>query len=484
MDERMTTIQASVIDGIALTPRFRERNLTALHSALQDVRAELVEEIKQQGATNEEAMFQYLLTLNALKEFHSTVHPQACQEAEYRVARSQDHPDQRRPYGYAYIVPAHVDELYSTVVAVAAALAAGNCILVQRRSESTRLLQILEKLLTGALSPEVFVFASKDPFDTIFQQRHRSVLQGAPASDLKGGSPPVDGQVAVVVNRTADLRAAARDCVHARFAFGGTSAYAPDVVLVNDFCVDEFASAVAEAALSYLTGPAHHNNSDPRPQKQVQEPPTDLKEILKTSGTILAAGHGGQVVLLRQRNSKLLSHKVDSPVLVILPITSVDDAIDWLNSSPSPLAATYIYSTPAFAKYVSQFARSYLSLVNHIPPELLVGPRAPSAITTSVHPRYTPEMFSVVSPTLIEHPPHLQGLDRAIWSDAAGGNRKKLQDLLETRLTPVKEPFGPAVGFFEQGFLVGASLVLSSTIACGVLSIKYGYPALMARLAR
>lgn len=99
--EVTSTIQASVIDGIALTPRFRERNLAALHRALEDARTEIFAILRQHGATSEETLFQHLWALSAFQDFpqHRTVHPQVCQKAEYQVARSQDYPDQRRPYG-------------------------------------------------------------------------------------------------------------------------------------------------------------------------------------------------------------------------------------------------------------------------------------------------------------------------------------------------------------------------------------------------
>lgn len=483
-NEAATTIQSSVVDGIALTPRFRERNLAALHRTLESARAEVVAAIRQEGTTSEEALFQFLLTLSAINTFHGTVDPQSCQKVEYQVARSQDYPDQRRAYGYAYIVPAEADAFYSTIVAVTAALSAGNCVLVERHTERSGLSRTVEKLLTSGLSTEVFSYVSEDPFDTDFQYRYRIVLRGSlspsPGANLKSTS--MDGQVIAIVDRGADMRSAARDCVHARFAFGGRSAYAPDIVLVNDFCVKEFTSAVGEAALQYLTG-YRVNDKTSRPADSSREASMVLAKALE-HGTVLVSGDAGKVVLLGEQDDTLLSLKVDSPALLILPVTSVDDAIDWINRSQLGLAATYIYSTPKFAKYVSQFVQTSLSLINHIPPELLVGPCTPPGFATTIHPRYTPQMFSVASPAFIEQPIKLQDLTLAIWPGNTKQKSKGLEDLIDAKLTPVKEPFGPVVGFFEQGFLLGASLILTTTITCCALSIKYGYPAIVTRLAR
>lgn len=73
----------------------------------------------------------------------------------------------------------------------------------------------------------------------------------------------------------------------------------------------------------------------------------------------------------KHRQSKLLQKKVSQPLLILTSISSLDDAIDFSNSGASPLLATYFFANLASAKYLSQFIDSYLSLVNHIPAELL-----------------------------------------------------------------------------------------------------------------
>lgn len=483
-----TTIKSSIVDGIALTPRFRERTLVSLHSTLENARAEILEEIQRSAdTTNEEALFEYLLTLNAIKTFHSTVHPQTCKNIEYRIAQSKDHPDHRRPYGYVYIMRADNEGFYSTIVAVAAGLAAGNCILVQQHADSTEP-TYFERLLTKALSSEVFALVSEDPFESTFIEQYRVILQRDQQQQSCTRSNTIQlptGHNVAIVDRTADLKAAARDCVHARFAFGGTSAYAPDFVLVNEFYIKEFASAVASAALQYLTSQANgHPTPKSKPSQQTSTPATPPPSF--ESATTLASGAKGKVLLQHTRTTTLLTTKTTTPTLILLPITSVDDAIDFLNTSPSCLSAVYIYSNPSFAKYTAQFLRSSLVLVNHIPAELLVGPGAPLGFAARVHPRYTPEMFSVSSPAFIEESTstRLGTLQDAIWPDptshsTSASRREKgrgdLKTLIETSLTPVSEPFGPKVGFFEQGLLLGASLIVSTAVVGVVLCVKFGW---------
>jgi hypothetical protein len=53
-----------------------------------------------------------------------------------------------------------------------------------------------------------------------------------------------------IVDRTADVQLAAKAITKARFSFGGTSPYAPDLVLVNEFIKQEFFEACSKYATS------------------------------------------------------------------------------------------------------------------------------------------------------------------------------------------------------------------------------------------
>ena len=317
----------------------------------------------------------------------------------------------------------------------------------------------------------------------------RSIEVSVSTSDVI--STPL-ARVAAVVDRSADFQQAAKDCVRARFSFGGQAAYAPDVVLVNEFSTKAFCSAVAEAALSYLTSnvDAQTNGSVSHAQhlrKARTSPSADLQKQLEEAGaSVLASGTRGSVVLCpaSSRSSKLLTFKITEPVLLILPISSLDDAIDLLNSTSSqPLLAAHVFAAPDSAKYLSQFVNASASFINTIPAELLVGPPAPNGFTLSVTPRYTPEMFSKPHPELFQH---TSGLAPALLilleGGKAGQGKKEFNKLHDVSLPPINESTGPPIGFFEQGLFVGAGLVLSTIVVMSVVTVKYVAPAVTRRI--
>ena len=55
---------------------------------------------------------------------------------------------------------------------------------------------------------------------------------------------PSEARVVAIVDRSADIPSAAHEIVKARIAWGGRSPYAPDLVLVNEFVIQQFTQAV------------------------------------------------------------------------------------------------------------------------------------------------------------------------------------------------------------------------------------------------
>ena len=73
-----------------------------------------------------------------------------------------------------------------------------------------------------------------------------------------------------MVDRTAHVNEAAQAVVRARFSRRGTSPYAPDVVLVNEFVLEEFLACLLQHISPYM---AHENGSIGNPSKQKQYRP-------------------------------------------------------------------------------------------------------------------------------------------------------------------------------------------------------------------
>lgn len=290
-------------------------------------------------------------------------------------------------------------------------------------------------------------------------------------------------RVITVVDRTADMKLAARELVHARFAFSGTSPYAPDIVLVNEFVKGDFLQAVVAECVKYGSS-VTMNGTESKASKsnKVQEKIDEFKSADSNSRVILQDNKFA-VVDVRTRlaansadqmkSAIIFDTKVDAPVLAVYSMSSLDNAIDVLNSRSreGPLAS-YYFSNPASAKYLSQFIESPVAFINHIPRELLLGPACPVAQVSDPRERYPTTLFSRPKPAFIRPTAESTVLAEAL-SSPDNAVARGLLAVATTPLKVMKRSEGGGVGFFEQGILISASLLLSSIVAVSGTSAWY-----------
>lgn len=81
-----------------------------------------------------------------------------------------------------------------------------------------------------------------------------------------------------IVDRTADIESAAKAIATARFTFGGTSPYAPDLVLVNEFVKKEFFEACSRHATLLFAGATRDKK-----KKMDGNREEELKKVIKSA---------------------------------------------------------------------------------------------------------------------------------------------------------------------------------------------------------
>ncbi|KAL5340410.1 Aldehyde/histidinol dehydrogenase [Aspergillus crustosus] len=462
-------LAAAEIDGRAHNVRYRQTQFHRLQSAL----VQHIDQIKHalqtdSGHSLEEVQAEICLALKEIKTHYLTLNLEEDLEREYRVAKGKDNADALRGTGIVYIVPETHTLLFSVASALSAALAAGNCIIVELTKNTLTLPPLLRQILVQALDADTFAISEERP-DQAFLDRVLVVAQtNIPAPLQRSLVSPVSARTVAVVDRTANIQAAAQALVAARFSFGGKSTYAPDIVLVHEFALKTFVEAVILHSSKYLAGP----NGEER-QKVVNprrsSPGLSVLDLAykDPSARVLVSGSGWGVVEVHDRNSALLQKKVEEKVLVLHPISSLDDAIDY-TASFSPLAATYAFASPDSSKYLTQFIDAQISYINHLPLETLIGPAYPLHHVPSRTTRYTPAQFQVPRPQFVSETPSTTLLHRVL---GGGGGKPGAQDAIEAwkeAVAPLPEigiKAGKRIGFFEQGIITGGVITLFSFVA-------------------
>jgi aldehyde dehydrogenase (NAD+) len=298
--------------------------------------------------------------------------------------------------------------------------------------------------------------------------------------------------VVAIVDRTADLVSAAENLVTARFAFGGSSPYAPDLVFVNEYVKKEFLEHVLKFAIPYLASSADvESNGAPTSPSSGHQKGSRTSDALKTvqSNTswrtsVVTQGSSGAIVDLSSLSA--LPAKSNTAIFAVSAITSLEHAISLIDEdveASSELLAGYYFGTPAAGKYLAQFIQANLSAVNHVPYRLLLGPAAPAYHAIDVDARYTKDQFTRMSPALIKPASSHAALSRVL-----GGkdSRRVATEALSKTTQEIKEKKRAdwiAIGYFEQGILIGLGLYGIPLLACIGTGLFFGVRAGLRRFS-
>ncbi|KFY88807.1 hypothetical protein V498_06667 [Pseudogymnoascus sp. VKM F-4517 (FW-2822)] len=461
-------LQESVIDGRTENVRYRQNQLQSLHAALcssADLICNSIAEDTQIKSSDAEVETEYYLSTNAVKHFYEGLGFEKSISDEYLIATGFDNPQRKLGYGLVIIRPTTHTRLYSIVCPLAAALAAGNIVVIELPDTLLKVDATLKDILPAALDPDTFIISSKFIDDQSILSSSLLVDQTSASTTIIGNSlssQNTDRTIAIV-DRTADIDSAAKAVVSARFTFQGASPYSPDLVIVNEFVKDEFFATCSKyASQMFVSGGKarrSRNNSEAETRKSFED--------AVTKGQLSTFGFADCVLAdVTDSTCPLTEIKVHGCYLPIVTSTSMVDAI--IKEMKSNLLAAYIFAQPPEAKFIAQHLKAHLTVVNQIPMNLLVGPAAPSGTAMEYRYRYSPDMFSIPRPQYISAlPTELSVVDEHLVPGRRSNGTKKakqLRPLATQKLPSTGQAQGFDIGFFEQGILLGLGVVFTIVV--------------------
>lgn len=315
MPRPFSRVRSAAIDGRLHNPIYAKEQLKQLHDALSQNASEIQRVIaKDSGNRASEVKVEYWLAMRCLADAYTSLDTKALLEDEHAIANGRDAPDASEPVGIVVVEPAAHTFFYTLVSAVAPAVAAGNCVVVQvgacifrrevnetnphSRSKLDQSMLETPPLVLGlmgeALDHDILHVSTTKVHSADLAHRHIRVQQTGSEELLANNlvSQP-DALVAAVVERDADIHAAARALVLARFGLRGTSPYAPDVVFVSEWVKEEFLVAVTQACVQVL---------DDGVGSKRRERQGFLDEVAKEGfASVVSVGKGGVVLDVENR---------------------------------------------------------------------------------------------------------------------------------------------------------------------------------------
>jgi len=265
------------------------------------------------------------------------------------------------PRGVALILSPWNYPVNLTIMPLIGAIAAGNCATIKPSSSSSSTSKVLAKMLASCFDEKfvsVFTGDSKvaeslleEEFDYIFFTGSPSVGKSVMAAASKNLTPltlELGGKSPCIVDKDCDLEKTASRIAWGKFTNAGQTCIAPDYVLVHKAVEAEFVSALARKITDFF-GPNASNATDYC--RIINDKHFNRLCGYLQEGKVIFGGKASRKekfispTLLAgiAPDSKVMQEEIFGPILPIIPVSSVEEAIAFVNKKPKPLAL-YIFS--------------------------------------------------------------------------------------------------------------------------------------------
>ena len=289
------------------------------------------------------------------------------------------------PKGVVLVIGAWNFPLLLTLHPLVSALAAGNTAIVKPSELSPATAELLAELLPRYVDPNAVRVLQGDAtlssalvserFDHVFFTGStpvgRAILE-ASAKHLTPVTLELGGKSPVIVAKDADIEVAARRIAWAKLINGGQACIAPDYVLVEE----SVRGALVERLLEELPRAAGLDSTRIVNDRHIDRLASLLDghggerfggQINRQSRTIAPA-----VITDPDPSSQLMQEEIFGPILPIITVRDIEEAVAFVNGRPKPLALYLFTESRATERAVTEATSSGSIGINHLMYQLLV----------------------------------------------------------------------------------------------------------------
>ncbi len=295
---------------------------------------------------------------------------------------------QYEPLGVVLVIGPWNYPVYLTLGPLVAALAAGNAAVVKPSEHAPATSALLARLIPEYLDGDAVAIVEGDASATqalLAQGLDLAFFTGGPeigkrvmeaaAAHLTPVVLELGGKSPVIVTADADVEVAARRIAWVKLMNSGQTCIAPDYVLVEAAVRDRLVAAIGRAVREFQRG-------EPAAQRIV-----NARQFERLSGML--TDHGGEVVFGGGRDaaavaieptvvldpdpgSALMGDEIFGPVLPVLTVGSLDDALSFVAARPKPLGLYLFTGSTATKQRVLAGSSSGGVVINHLAMHCLV----------------------------------------------------------------------------------------------------------------
>jgi aldehyde dehydrogenase (NAD+) len=286
------------------------------------------------------------------------------------------------PYGTVLIIGAWNYPFYLTLGPAVGAIAAGNTVVLKPSEIAPASSRLMAELVPRYLDTDAIAVVEGDGavsqeliaqgFDRVLftggTEIGRKVYEGA-APHLTPVTLELGGKSPVIVAEDADVDIAAKRIAWSKLLNAGQTCVAPDYVLADAKIADELVSKIGEAIEKF-------GSDEPSGMRIVNRRQFDRLTgyLANTKGNIAVGGDSNAsdlriqptVVLDPDPDEPLMKNEIFGPILPIISVQSLDDAIRFVSSRPKPLSAYLFTKTRAIRERVIRDVPAGGMVVNHL----------------------------------------------------------------------------------------------------------------------
>ncbi len=358
-------LQQSYVLGKTKTFAWRKAQLEALQRMLSENEAAFVEALNADLGKSEAEAFTTEIGFLLSDIQHTKKHLRQWMKARKvstpllaQPARSSLQPE---PLGTVLIIGAWNYPVQLTLAPYVAALAAGNCALLKPSELAPASSALMASLIPRYLDGDAVAVVEGDkdvasellslPFDHIFYTGGEAVgkiVMAAAARNLTPVTLELGGKSPCVVDANTDITTTARRIVWGKWTNAGQTCIAPDYVLVERSCADALIDKLGKEIIRQFGNQPLQSKDYGRIVNERHL--TRLKQYTEGHEIVI----GGQldearrklaptVILNPDIDTPVMQEEIFGPVLPVIEVSSVSEAIDLIKRRQKPLAA-YLFS--------------------------------------------------------------------------------------------------------------------------------------------
>lgn len=290
---------------------------------------------------------------------------------------------QYEPLGLVLIIGPWNYPVYLTLGPLVAAMAAGNCVVLKPSEHAPASSRLLARLIPDYLDGDAVavIEGEADVTQALLAQgvdhafftggteigKH---IMAAAAPHLTPVTLELGGKSPVIVTKSANIDVTARRLAWVKLMNSGQTCIAPDYVLVERSVRNELVDAVSRAMRSFRSG-------EPAPMMRIvnRRQFDRLNAVLADSDGNVVLGGASEaselaieptVIVDPSSNSSVMGSEIFGPILPVLTVDSLDEAITFVNARPKPLGLYLFTSSSADRERVLAETSSGGVVVNHI----------------------------------------------------------------------------------------------------------------------